>query len=267
MHCRGCALAPRWVHAPSTASPQLPSLFARHAGGSGKTTMAVRLYNRVSQAFSKRAIVRLDAGDTQEKMQQHLARMLKRLGAKDAAELLTRLQGLLGAGPVLLCVDNAWTAAQLDGLLPCGLLTSFQPGSRLIVTSRFAELRDSASYWVSVSQCLSCWVTQGLTTRTGMPDGWHLRKHSIQQHLAPTGYGAQAPGPQARAAERRSIAPAVPAVRWLLGCNGDGSFQAGGAGPLHLWWLAPGVGACWRVLEGGVQCGRLEGVQHSEQGP
>ena len=186
--------------------------------------MAVRLYNRLSQAFPKRAIVRLDADDTQEKTQPHLVSVLKQLGATgfndsaDAAELLTRLQDLLGAAPVLLFVDNALTATQLDGLLPCGLITSFQPGSRLVVTSRFAELRDSASYRVSVPQRLSCWVSQGPAMRMGpMPDGWHLRKPSIQQHLPPTGHNVQAPGAQVQPAEQRSIAPAVPAVRWPRG--------------------------------------------------
>jgi hypothetical protein len=146
--------------------------FPRYAGGSGKTTMAVRLYNRLSQAFPKRAIVRLEADDAQGKeTQRHLVSALKQLGATgvneaaDPAELITRLRDLMGAGRVLLCVDNALTATQLDGLLPSGLLTSLQPGSRLIVTSRFAELQDSASYWVSGWHCRSCWVSQGTATR------------------------------------------------------------------------------------------------------
>ena len=107
-----------------------------YAGGSGKTTMAERLYNRLSQAFPKRAIVRLDADDTLGKeTQQHLARVLEQLGSTgvkgstDVAELQTRLRHLLSVGPVLLCVDNALNVAQLDALLPCGLITSFQPGS------------------------------------------------------------------------------------------------------------------------------------------
>jgi hypothetical protein len=48
---------------------------------------------------------------------------------------------------VLLFVDNAWAADQLDGLLP----TSFHLSSRLIVTSRHADLSDSDSYSVSLS--------------------------------------------------------------------------------------------------------------------
>ena len=161
--------------------------------------MAVRLYNRLSQAFPKRAIVRLEADDAQGKeTQRHLVSALKQLGATgvndsvDAAELLTRLRDLLGAGPVLLCVDNAWTATQLDGLLPCGLLTSFQPGSRLIVTSRFAELRDSASYWVSVSQ-RPCWVSQGCTALTADGCTWvstHSSNTTAHRPLRPSSWGA-----------------------------------------------------------------------------
>ena len=138
--------------------------------------MALRLYNCLSKAFPKRAIVRMDANDTQGKeTQQHLVSALKQLGATgfnesaDAAELLTRLRDLLGAGPVLLCVDNALTATQLDGLLPSGVLNSFQRGSWIIVTSRFAGLKDSASYRVSVLQCRLCWGPEKVSPRARAP--------------------------------------------------------------------------------------------------
>ena len=117
--------------------------------------MATRLYNRLSQtpAFPRCATISLDADDTQGKeTKQHLVSTLEQLGARGiketahAAQLLTRLRELVAAGPVLLFVDNAFTSAQLDGLLP----TSFHPGSRLIITSRFGDLRDSASYRVSL---------------------------------------------------------------------------------------------------------------------
>jgi hypothetical protein len=121
-------------------------------GGIGKTTMAKRLCNRLSQAFPKRAVISLDADDHDGKeSQRHLASALKQLGAKDdassasAAELLTRLARLVAQEPVLLVVDNVWTSDQLDNLLP----RSFHPGSRLIVTSRFAELGSSGCYRVS----------------------------------------------------------------------------------------------------------------------
>jgi hypothetical protein len=112
--------------------------------------MATRLYSR-TPLFPQRAIIRLSANDPLgDQTQQHLVSALKQLGATDMdgldrAQLLTRLQNLVAETPVLLCVDNVWSAAQLDGLLP----TSFHPGSRLIITSRLADLRSS-TYEVSV---------------------------------------------------------------------------------------------------------------------
>ena len=129
--------------------------------------MATRLYYRMSQAFAQRATIRLEADDPNGKeTQRHLVSALKQLGATgvdnspNAAQLLARLRELVAARPVLLFVDNAWTAAQLDGLLP----TSFHPDSRLIITSRLAYLRVSASYWVRVCVGLLgyCANTQGL---------------------------------------------------------------------------------------------------------
>jgi hypothetical protein len=127
--------------------------FSLHTGGSGKTTMATRLYNRIP-SLPQRAMLNLDADDPQGKQtQKHLVSALEQLGATDvndsanAAQLLTRLRDLVAKTPVLLVVDNVWSAAQLDGLLP----TTFHPGSQLIITSRLTDLRDSASYRVSLS--------------------------------------------------------------------------------------------------------------------
>ena len=119
--------------------------------------MARRLRNRLSQTFPMRAVITLDADDLAGKdTQQHLVGALRQLGAKnvhdldDAAELFTRLQRLVTKQPVMLVVDNVWTAAQLDNLLP----RSFHPGSRLIITSRFNELRHSGCYQVSAWWCV-----------------------------------------------------------------------------------------------------------------
>jgi hypothetical protein len=111
--------------------------------------MAERLYDRMP-SFPQRAIVRLDADDTQgNHTQRHLFRTLQQLGvtgineSTDAVQLLTRLRELVVKGPVLLLVDNVWSATQLP--------TSFHPGSRLIFTSRLTDLWGNASYAVSVS--------------------------------------------------------------------------------------------------------------------
>ena len=116
--------------------------------------MATRLYNCLAKEFPHCATVSLDADDPQgAQTQRHLVSALEQLGAtnvKDnapAAELLMRLRELVAADPVLLFVDNVWTTDQLDRLLP----PSFHPGSRLIITSRLADLRGSNSYQVSVS--------------------------------------------------------------------------------------------------------------------
>ena len=127
--------------------------------------MATRLYNCLSHLFPRRAAVRLDADDPLGKQtQRHLFGALKQLGAtgvddsEDAAQLLTKMQDLVAAVPVLLFMDNAWTAAQLDGLLP----TSLQPGSRLIITSRSDELGASASYRVSSFHGVCCKLPDGM---------------------------------------------------------------------------------------------------------
>jgi hypothetical protein len=131
-------------------------LYPCHAGGVGKTTMATHLYNHLflGPSFPKCATISLDADDSKgTHTQRHLVSALKQLGATDvndsapAAQLLTRLRGLVAVGPVLLFVDNVWAADQLDKLLPA----SFHPGSRLIITSRQADLSDSDIYRVSVS--------------------------------------------------------------------------------------------------------------------
>jgi hypothetical protein len=153
--------------------------------------MATRLYDRVSQAFPQRAVVRLDGDDfTGNETQRHLVSALTQLGATgvdesaDAAELHTRLRVLLGAGPVLLFVDNAWTPDQLDGLLP----TSFHTDSRLIITSRFAELGSSTIYRVSGLHSPLCWVLR--RARVCLMDGTCARRSNYitiphPQALAP----------------------------------------------------------------------------------
>jgi hypothetical protein len=120
--------------------------------------MAERLCNRLSQAFPKRAVISLDEDDrTGKDTQRHLVSALKQLGAKDiddsagAAELLTQLQQLVEQQPVVLLVDNVWTHQQLDRLLP----KSFHSNSRLLITSRFAELGNSSCYRVSVWWCVA----------------------------------------------------------------------------------------------------------------
>ena len=97
------------------------------------------------------AYVELETDDLQGKQtQQKLVHTLKQLGAtgideaSNAAQLLTRLQDLVKAKPVLLVVDNVWTAGQLDGLLP----TSFHTGSRLMLTSRASQLGESDAFKV-----------------------------------------------------------------------------------------------------------------------
>jgi hypothetical protein len=113
--------------------------------------MARLLFNHMSQHFPKAAFVELDTDDLQgRRTQQLLVSALVQLGATrvnnraPAPQLLMRLRELVKSEPVLLVVDNVWTAAQLDSLLP----TSFHAGSRLVLTSRSFDLRSSFTYRV-----------------------------------------------------------------------------------------------------------------------
>jgi hypothetical protein len=127
--------------------------------------MARLLFNRLSQSFSKAAFIDdVQGGQAQQQLVGAL-RALGMTGVDDrapAAGLLTRLQELVAAEPVLLVVDNVWTADQLDGLVP----TRFHSDSLLVVTSRFTDLAQSASYRVrGPAACQGCCLGAGVPGR------------------------------------------------------------------------------------------------------
>jgi hypothetical protein len=116
------------------------------AGGSGKSTMAKLLFNRLERAggFSHTAFVEIQVGDGADKTAQHLATALKALGAmgeeSDGAAVLSRkLKEFVKGKRALFVLDNVWTASQLTALLP----TEWEAGSVIIVTSRFEDFTDS----------------------------------------------------------------------------------------------------------------------------
>ena len=87
--------------------------------------MAIRLYDRLTNPFPQRAVVRLDADDTLGKeSKRHLVSALKQLGATgvddadDAAQLLTRLRELvaLPESEVFLRGLRAWVGFRQTGV-------------------------------------------------------------------------------------------------------------------------------------------------------
>lgn len=121
-------------------------------GGSGKTTLAMQLYNLLAAGtkdapgFKHKAFITLDPADSGEaKMRDHIIRALRQLGASgfneaaDAAELGSYMTTFARDHAILLVVDNVWTQEQADALL----LSELGPGSRVIVTSRYVAIPGS----------------------------------------------------------------------------------------------------------------------------
>jgi hypothetical protein len=123
-----------------------------HAGGTGKSTMAKVLHNRLQRSdhFSHSAFVEIQFGDGAGKNAQHLATALQALGAaadvsEGAPVLSKKLQQFVVDKKLLYILDNVWTASQLTALLP----TQWGEGSVVIVTTRF-ESFPNCDIWPQV---------------------------------------------------------------------------------------------------------------------
>jgi len=133
-------------------------LHLQPAGGSGKSTMACQLYNRLAHGVqeanlpgfgsSARAFIELEGRKTQDQLRPLLLETLEQLGATgfnksaSAAELSGALARVAKEQRILLVLDNVWTEAQLDLLLPREL----HADSRVIVTSR-ADVMPQSGAW------------------------------------------------------------------------------------------------------------------------
>jgi stage III sporulation protein SpoIIIAA len=109
-------------------------------GGIGKTTLARALFSRLSSGslpFS--SCIFLEVGedaplaDKQRQLNQLLAGSSRPVAGSAAQEHQLLSQCTRHAGPLLLVLDDIWTAAQRDALL---CLDALSDGSRIIITGR-----------------------------------------------------------------------------------------------------------------------------------
>jgi hypothetical protein len=134
--------------------------------------MVKLLFNRLRGSFVHRAIIYLDAQDTQDTLAKELADMLEQLGVTDvdrpwsAAALLTQLREFVLDKPVLLVLDDVRTAQQLDSLVP----TQLGAGSHLIITSRHSCFPLSSTWRVSCSYIVLLASCDRLVLQHAMPD-------------------------------------------------------------------------------------------------
>jgi len=109
------------------------------------------VFNQLA-SFTGTARITLDLdGSSPGQLRDRLQDLLGQLGQqhqhKDSRQMLLCLAKLMQREKVLLLLDNVNHTAQLDGLLPNTVGVS--SGSRVIVTSREPDLRNSQAYAVS----------------------------------------------------------------------------------------------------------------------
>jgi NB-ARC domain len=109
-------------------------------GGIGKTTLAHALFSRLSSGslrFSSQIFLEVGHEALLQDKQRQLLSMLAGSGmptAGSATQLQQQVRDCTGrAGPLLLVLDDIWTAAQREALLCIGVLPD---GSRVILTGR-----------------------------------------------------------------------------------------------------------------------------------
>lgn len=114
------------------------------------------LYNQLAHRFTHKAIVTLKPADSGNMLMERLSGLLMDLDftgqqLHGSTQLQSQLRTLVQYKAVLLLVDNVCSAQQLDALLPP--VSSFGPGSRVVITSRLASLPNSQRYKVGVASC------------------------------------------------------------------------------------------------------------------
>ena len=116
-------------------------------GGIGKTTLANALFNALHAEFASRScFVELGSAADDARVQQMQQKMLKQLcnfemEVTSIAAGRTQLEERLRGNRVLLVIDDIWSSEQLDALL-----VSVGPGSRILLTTRDAQLLNSSRY-------------------------------------------------------------------------------------------------------------------------
>jgi NB-ARC domain len=123
-------------------------------GGIGKTTLARELFRRLSYGsicFSSRLFLEVGQDTPLAEKQRELVQLLtgsNRPQVASTAPLRQQLQQCTQhAGPLLLVLDDIWTAPQRDALLS---LSSLADGSRIILTGR-----DSSSLHPDSGSCVA----------------------------------------------------------------------------------------------------------------
>jgi NB-ARC domain len=154
-------------------------------GGIGKTTLARELFNRLSSSslqFSSRVF--LDVGQDTELLdkQRQLIGLLAGSSVPTAGSAAQQQQQLQQctqhAGPLLLVLDDIWTAPQRDALLCLEVLSA---GSRVVLTGR-----DSSNLHPYGGSCVARPV-EGLSSAAAKQ---LLCQHAFAIPWAPTEYTA-----------------------------------------------------------------------------
>lgn len=154
-------------------------------GGIGKTTLAQALFSRLSRSslrFSSQIFLEVGHEALLQDKQRQLLSMLAGSGMPSAGST-AQLQQQLGqctqhAGPLLLVLDDIWSAAQRDALL---CLSSLSAGSRVILTGR-----DSSNLHPD-NDVLGC-VARAVEV-LAPPDAEQLLcQHAFAADRAPLGY-------------------------------------------------------------------------------
>jgi hypothetical protein len=154
-------------------------------GGVGKTTLARGLFQHLSSGslrFSNLHFLEVGQDAPLQEKQRQLIRLLAGSSmptAGSAAQLQQQLeQCTRHAGPLLLVLDDVWTAAQRDGLL---CLSALSAGSRVVLTGRDSGVLhpDGASCVARPVEALAPAQAEQL-----------LCQHAFAADQAPTGYAA-----------------------------------------------------------------------------
>jgi hypothetical protein len=135
------------------------------AGGAGKTTIAELVFEHLQCSYAPKrpAFVKLEAGE-QVDPAPYLRQALQALWVEPTPGGYVRqhqgqLYDLAARQPLLLVVDNVWSADQMKALLPPRLAS----GGRVLMTTRAADLGKSPElqYQVTKQTASACAILPG----------------------------------------------------------------------------------------------------------